>query len=103
MRELSLHILDIIQNSVEAGASFIELLVEEDLNSNILIIKITDNGMGMKEDLKKKIQDPFFTTRNTRKVGLGIPFLKAAAERCEGKIIINSSIQIVTIIKSWLN
>ena len=86
MKELSLHILDIAENSVNAGASKIEISVNENLNKDELIIKITDNGKGMSAEKMKNLADPFITSRTTRKVGLGIPFLKAAAEACEGSL-----------------
>lgn len=96
MRELSLHILDIAENSVSAGASKIEISVNENLNKDELIIKITDNGKGMSAEKMKNLADPFITSRTTRKVGLGIPFLKAAAEACEGSFEIRSEIGVGT-------
>lgn len=90
MRELSLHILDVLENSVEAGATRIELLIEEDLQNDILRITIRDNGRGMDEDVARKVLDPFFTTRTTRHVGLGLPLLAAAAQQCNGKLQIQS-------------
>ena len=96
MKELSLHILDIAENSVNAGASKIEISVNENLNNDELIIKITDNGKGMSAEKMKNLADPFITSRTTRKVGLGIPFLKAAAEACEGSFEIRSEIGLGT-------
>jgi anti-sigma regulatory factor (Ser/Thr protein kinase) len=90
VRELSLHILDALQNSVEAGATRIQLRIEESLRDDILQITIVDNGRGMNEDLKEKVLDPFVTTRTTRHVGLGLPLFAAAAERCNGGLRINS-------------
>ena len=90
MKELSLHVLDIAENSVSAGATRIEITVTEDLNNDLLEISIRDNGKGMDADLKERITDPFVTSRTTRKVGLGIPFLKAAAEACAGTFTIES-------------
>ena len=81
MRELSLHILDALENSLEAGATRVELVIEEDLAADWLTIAIHDNGRGMSEDQLARIDDPFFTTRSTRHVGLGIPLSAAAAER----------------------
>lgn len=92
MRELSLHILDALENSLEAEATFIELAVEEDLAVDRLTITIRDNGRGMGEDQLVRIFDPFFTTRNTRHVGLGIPLFKAAAERCNGDLTVISQL-----------
>ncbi|NLC78220.1 MAG: sensor histidine kinase [Ruminococcaceae bacterium] len=88
MKELSLNILDITMNSVKAGASFIEILLE-DVNS-VLTVTIKDNGCGMSEEQINKLTDPFFTTRTTRKVGLGIPFYTLAAKQTGGDVKIFS-------------
>ena len=90
MRELSLHILDALENSLEAGASCVELAIEEDLAADRLSIAIRDNGRGMSEAQLSRVFDPFFTTRTTRHVGLGIPLFKAAAERCNGSLTLSS-------------
>ena len=91
MRELALHILDIAENSITAGADQIKILVEEDLRKDLLRIQIKDNGKGMDAETLVKITDPFVTSRTSRKVGLGIPFFKAAAEACEGTFNIQSN------------
>lgn len=90
MRELSLHITDIIENSLSAGATLVEVEVNEDTVNDILKMKVTDNGCGIKPDLLKSIKDPFVTTRSTRKVGLGISLLEAACLRCDGRLDITS-------------
>jgi len=90
LRELALHILDIAENSISANASEIRILVEENLNEDYLRILIEDDGSGMDAETLAKITDPFITSRTTRKVGLGIPFFKAAAEACEGQFTIRS-------------
>jgi hypothetical protein len=90
MRELSLHILDAMENSLEAGATWIDLTIEEDPAADRLAIMIQDNGPGMSEGQLARIFDPFFTTRSTRYVGLGIPLFKAATERCNGSLTITS-------------
>ena len=90
MKEISLHILDIMQNSVAANASLIGLEVIEDEEKDILSFTVTDNGKGMSEELIKKVIDPFTTGRTTRKVGLGIPLTKLAAEMTGGYIKIES-------------
>ena len=89
MKELSLNILDITENSVKAGASLTEILIEE--NDETLLLRITDDGCGMSEETVKTVQNPFYTTRTTRKVGLGIPLLKLAAEQTGGHIRITSA------------
>ena len=90
MRELALHILDIAENSISAGATRIRISVEEDLRADRLAITIEDNGKGMDAETVARITDPFITSRTTRSVGLGIPFFKAAAEACEGTFNIQS-------------
>ncbi len=90
MKELSLHILDIAENSIRAEATMVELNIIEDIKNNKLTIIIKDNGFGMDQDFLKKVLDPFITTRTTRRVGLGLPLFKAAAEECEGNLLIDS-------------
>lgn len=90
MRELSLHIIDIVENSLAAGASFIMITVTEDLKGNILTITINDNGRGITPEKMKKVLDPFFTTRTTRRVGLGLSLFRETSRRCEGEFTIAS-------------
>ena len=90
MRELSLHILDLLQNAVEAGATEVDVSVEQDLNGDRLIVTVEDDGRGMDADTARRAPDPFFTTRTTRHVGLGLPLLAAAAQRCDGGLSIDS-------------
>lgn len=92
MIEISLHILDVVQNSIKADASRIEILIDEDVLHNVLSIKITDNGKGMSEEFAKKVTDPFVTMRKTRKVGLGLSLLKAAAELTGGGMSVKSKL-----------
>ena len=96
MRELSLNILDIAQNSIVAGASLTEILVKEDTVKNELLIGIYDNGKGMTEEQVRNVQDPFFTNRTTRKVGMGIPLFKMAAEQTGGSFTITSQVGVGT-------
>jgi len=88
MKELSLNILDVAENSVKAGASLTEILINEEGNKLTLTIK--DDGCGMSSEIVKSVVDPFYTTRTTRKVGLGIPLLKLAAEQTGGGLNIES-------------
>ncbi len=90
MKELSLHILDTLQNAVEAGASAIRLQINEDLDADELTIEISDNGRGMSKEMVKRVLDPFVTTRRHRKVGLGLALFADAAVRCDGKLDIRS-------------
>ena len=90
MKELSLHILDIIQNSITAKSSIIKIKIIEDLVNDSYCIEIEDNGIGMDEGLLKSVLDPFVTTRTTRKVGLGLPLFQASAIQCGGSFVIKS-------------
>lgn len=92
MEELSLHILDIVQNSITAGAKLIDVAVVEDSESDELTITVTDNGKGMPEDMVRNVTDPFTTGRTTRRVGLGIPLLKLATEMTGGGMSIESEV-----------
>ncbi|MBI5563844.1 MAG: sensor histidine kinase [Chloroflexi bacterium] len=92
MRELALHLLDIAENSVAANAGTIEIEVDEDLKADRLKLAVTDNGQGMDAALVASVVDPFVTSRTTRKVGLGIPLLKEAAEMCNGYLTIDSTV-----------
>jgi len=98
MNELSLNILDIAQNSIAADATLIEVDVEEDSSADCITIRVKDNGKGMSEDFLRTVEDPFITTRTTRKIGLGISFLKEAAEITGGEVTINSKLGVGTTI-----
>jgi hypothetical protein len=91
MRELALHLLDIAENSVAAKAQNITIFVNEDSAGDRLQMKVVDDGIGMDEATVARVIDPFFTSRTTRKVGLGLPFLKQAAESCNGDMQIQST------------
>ena len=96
MRELSLNVLDIAQNSIAAGASLTKIVVKEDTVKKELLIGIYDNGKGMTPEQVQNVQDPFFTTRTTRKVGMGIPLFKMAAEQTGGRFSIESEVGVGT-------
>ena len=89
MKELSLNILDITENSVKAGATLTEISIVE--RDDALTLTIKDDGCGMSDEVLKTVENPFYTTRTTRKVGLGIPLLKLAAEQTGGNVKIVSS------------
>ncbi len=89
MKELSLNILDITENSVKAGATLTQINLEE--TDETVTITIKDDGCGMSEEILKEVTNPFYTTRTTRKVGLGIPLLTLAAEQTGGNVKITSS------------
>jgi hypothetical protein len=90
LREISLHILDISENGITAGADCIEIVVEEDIKGNLLKIEITDNGSGIPSEMFDKVTDPFVTSRTTRKVGLGLSLLETSSQRCGGDFSISS-------------
>jgi signal transduction histidine kinase len=91
MEDLSLHILDIVENSIAAMAKRIEIRIEEDRANDLVIIEIKDDGKGMDEQTLKKALDPFFTTRTTRRVGLGLSLLAQAAKESEGTFDLSSA------------
>ena len=91
MKELSLTILDVAENSVKAGASLTQILLTE--QDGMLKLEIVDDGCGMSEDVVRSVVDPFYTTRTTRKVGMGIPLLKLACEQTGGSLGIVSTTQ----------
>lgn len=90
MRDLSLHLMDILQNSVKARATNIMIAIKADSFKKELSMEVRDNGIGMDKEQIGKAANPFYTTRNTRKIGLGIPLLMASAERASGGLIIDS-------------
>jgi anti-sigma regulatory factor (Ser/Thr protein kinase) len=91
MQELSMNVLDVAQNSVAAGAKLIEISLEIDTPERRLLIVIADDGCGIDSEMLKTVTDPFTTSRKTRRVGLGLPFLKEAAESTGGALSITSS------------
>jgi hypothetical protein len=91
VRELSLHILDVVENGITAGAHCISIRVEESIARDRLEITIRDDGRGMPAEKIRNLSDPFVTTRTTRRVGLGLSLLAAAARRCEGDIRVNAA------------
>jgi hypothetical protein len=92
MKDISLHVLDIVQNSISANATMIEISIEERQNENTYCVRIKDNGKGMTPEMAKKVSDPYVTSRTTRKVGLGLPLLKLNAERTGGHLLITSEL-----------
>ncbi len=90
MKEISLHVLDIVQNSIVAGATLITISVNEDHKADTLKVSVEDNGSGMDEKMLESVISPFTTSRTTRKVGLGIPMFKAGAEATGGGFEIRS-------------
>lgn len=91
MPEISLNVLDVAENSTRAGASLVTITVDADISSDKLTVIIDDNGCGMTPEQTAQVTDPFFTSRTTRKVGLGVPFFKLAAESTGGSFTITST------------
>lgn len=90
MKEIALHILDVVENSIGAGAKLVRIRICEKRQDNRLDISIKDNGCGIPENMRDSITDPFVTSRTTRRVGLGLSLLKAAALRCNGSFEIET-------------
>jgi len=100
VEDLSLHILDIVENSIRAKASRIEIKVVEDIAKDLLTIEIADNGQGIDAETVKKVLNPFFTTKMTRKVGLGLSLLSQAARESGGDVQIESKVGSGTRVKA---
>ncbi len=92
MEDISLHILDIVENSISAGAKKVEIEIHEDLKEDLLRIEITDDGKGMDTGMLEKALDPFYTTKTVRKVGLGLSLLREAARAANGDFTIQSEV-----------
>jgi anti-sigma regulatory factor (Ser/Thr protein kinase) len=100
MLELALHVLDILQNTVEAAATSVALTIDEDIPADTLTITVTDNGRGMDAATVARVTDPFYTTRTTRHVGLGLPLYAMAAEQAGGRLVIRSQPGIGTTVEA---
>src|SRR5512140_994843 len=98
MEDISLHILDIAENSITAGATLVGIRLIDRRDENSFVVEIEDNGKGMTEDLVKKALDPFFTSRTTRNVGLGLSLLAQSARETGGDITIKSTAGTGTIV-----
>ena len=96
LEDLSAHVLDIAENSVRAGGTEVKITIDEDIAGNKLLFSVEDNGKGMTEEFVAKVTDPFTTTRTTRRVGMGLPFLKQSAELCGGGLEIKSKVGVGT-------
>lgn len=91
MEDLSLHILDIVENALRAGARNVTIRLTQSTKEDRLILEVIDDGKGMDEETLSRSLDPFFTTKTGRRIGLGLPFLPQAAEEAEGKLSIEST------------
>lgn len=90
MKEIALHLLDIVQNSIRAKATQINIIIKEEVKKDLLTLVIIDNGSGMSSEMSAAIKNPFVTSRTLRKVGLGIPLLNQLCEECAGNLSIES-------------
>lgn len=100
MREISLNIMDLVENSIKASSTLIEITVVVSKKNNLIEFEISDNGCGMTDLELKNVIDPFFTSRTTRRVGLGIPLCKLACEQAGGEFQISSKINVGTKVKA---
>ena len=100
MQDLSLHILDIVENAIASKASQVAIRITEDPDKDQMIVEIEDDGEGIPAHLVDKVVDPFFTTRTTRKVGLGLSLLQQAAQACEGDLQVESQQGRGTLVKA---
>ena len=100
MEDLSLYILDIVQNSISAAATIIEIFIKEDEENDRLILIIRDDGKGMDPKSVEMVTDPFYTTRTTRKVGLGLSLLDAAAKASGGGVVVSSQLGVGTEVRA---
>ena len=91
MQDLSLHVLDIAENSIRASATLIEIVVTEDEEEDVLTLEIKDNGKGMDPESLRRAGDPFFSTKSSHRVGLGLPLLAQAAREAEGQFNVSST------------
>lgn len=102
MRELSLHILDLARNCIEAGATMIELSVTEDVAADRLVIEVRDNGRGMDAQTVARATDAFYTTRSTRRFGLGLALFQATCEQSGGRVDIHSQPGVGTVVQGTM-
>jgi len=91
VKEIALHVLDVVQNCIEAGAKRVSITVDEDLAAGVLTVDVADDGQGIDPDKLETVMDPFTTTRTTRRVGLGLPLLAATARQSGGNLTIDST------------
>ena len=100
MEDLAMHILEILMNSIKADASLITLKIRDSFDDDVIAFEIEDNGKGMDEEMVKKAADPFTTSRTTRRIGMGLAFMKGLAETCGGKFDIQSTLGVGTVVSA---
>ena len=101
MKELSLHVYDLMENSIAAKATLVELTIRDSLKDNIFHFTIRDNGKGMSPEFLARVTDPYTTSRTTRKVGLGLPLIKMNTTNCGGDMELTSQLGVGTTLKFW--
>jgi hypothetical protein len=102
VEDICFHIVDMVENSVAAGADTIDVLIFESVKENLIRLEVRDNGRGMDRKTVENAMDPFYTTKEFKKVGLGIPLLKASAQVCHGDLRIESRPGEGTTIRAWM-
>lgn len=102
VEDICFHIVDMVENAVAAGADTVDILIFESAKENLLCLEVRDNGRGMDRETVQKVMDPFYTTKGFKKVGLGIPLLKATAQACHGDLQIASRPGEGTTIRAWM-
>jgi signal transduction histidine kinase len=100
MEDLSLHVLDVVENSVAAGAMSVRITIREDRQNDVLSVEIADDGCGMTDAVLRQARDPFFTTRDTRRVGLGLSLFEQAAKAAGGDLKIESRPDVGTVVRA---
>lgn len=100
MEDIAMHILEILMNSIKAGATMIRLKIRDSFDDDIISISIEDNGCGMDEEMAAKAADPFTTSRTTRRIGMGLSFMKGLAETCGGTFRLSSEPGVGTLVEA---
>ena len=100
MQDLAMHMLEILMNSIGAKSSKVVIRVRDSVRDNVIDMEVEDNGGGMSEEMVKKVTDPFTTSRTTRKVGMGVAFMKGLTEQCDGSFDIVSTLGKGTVVKA---
>ncbi|MBI5570605.1 MAG: ATP-binding protein [Desulfomonile tiedjei] len=103
MEDISLHILDVAENGIKAGADLVKITVEENTQTDRLVVTIEDNGRGMDADFLARVLDPFVTTRTTRKVGLGLSLFQQSAQEAGGDLTIASTPGVGTTVTAFMS
>ena len=101
MKELSMHVYDLMENSTAANSTEVKLTIKDSLKDNVYAFTIEDNGKGMSPEFLAKVTDPYTTSRTTRKVGLGLPLIKMNTENCGGGMKLQSEVGKGTRLDFW--